>query len=264
MLIKSAISFALVHIPISLHTATVDNDVRFNQLHKEDHKRIRYKKVCSHCGKEVTAQDIVKGFAYDKGKYVVVNDEDFEAIKTEKDRSMHILQFTDLNQISPLYYEKTYHAIPEKGAEKAFELLRIAMLEEEKIAIAKTVLGAKETLLALIPREEGLLVETMFFADEIKELPRSYVKPALHEAELKMAITLIQSMNQAFVPEQYEDEYQNRLKDLIGQKIAGQEIPSSNKDTEDNVIDLMDALKASIEQSKTTKPKAPGKKKAQA
>lgn len=121
---KGAISFGLVHIPISLHTATQDNDIRFNQLCKDDHSRIRYKKTCASCGKEVSTKDIVKGFEYDKDKYVIVTDDDFEAIKTEKDRSIQIIHFTALEDIRPIYYDKTYHVIPETGGDKAFELLR--------------------------------------------------------------------------------------------------------------------------------------------
>ena len=263
MATKSAISFGLVHIPISLHTATTDNDVRFNQLHKKDHERIRYKKVCGHCGHEVKGEDIVKGYEYDKDQYVVISDDDFEKIKTEKDRTMHILHFANLDQISPVYYDRTYHAVPELGGEKAFELLRSAMMEEQKIAIAKTVLGTKDTLIALIPREEGLLVQTMFFEDEIKDLPKTYIKSDVNEAELTMAKTLIASMNQPFDPNNYKDEYQERLKELISQKIAGNEVVTPKSEPQGNVIDLMDALKASIEKQNVTTPakKSPGNRK---
>jgi DNA end-binding protein Ku len=125
---KGAISFGLVHIPVALYTATQDNDISFNQLHKEDNQRVGYKKVCGHCGKEGAFGDIIKGFEYDKDKYVVVTDEDFKKIKTEKDKTIQILHFANLNQISPVYYDKTYQAIPEAGGEKAFELLRAAMM----------------------------------------------------------------------------------------------------------------------------------------
>lgn len=184
---KSAISFGLVHIPISLHTATTDNDVHFNQLHKDDHTRIRYKKVCGHCGAEVKGEDIVRGYEYDKEKFVVITEEDTEKIKTEKDKTMHIIHFANLNEISPVFYDATYHAVPEMGGDKAFELLRQAMMERQKIGIAKTVMGTKETLLALIPREDGMLVQTMFFNDEIKALPKSYTKPQINDPELEMA-----------------------------------------------------------------------------
>ena len=254
---KSAISFGLVHVPIAMHTATTDNDVKFNQLHKDDHSRIRYKKVCGHCDAEVKSEDIVKGFEYDKDQYVVVTDDDFEKIKTEKDRSIQILHFATLDQISPVYYEKTYHATPEKGGEKAFELLRSAMMDEQKIAIAKTVLGTKETLLALIPREDGLLVQTMFYEDEIKDLPKSYSKPDVNDAELAVAKQLIAAMNQPFDSEQYKDEYQERLKDLITDKIAGKEVVAPDEKGTGKIVDLMEALQASVKAQKkpTTRKK---------
>ncbi|MGI6727235.1 MAG: Ku protein [Anaerovoracaceae bacterium] len=253
---KGAISFGLVHIPVSLYTATQDNDIHFNQLHKEDHSRIRYKKTCAHCGKEVTSGDIIKGFEYDKDKYVIITDDDLEKIKTEKDKSIHILHFANLNQISPIYYEKTYHITPEVGGEKAFELLRKAMMDEQKVAIGKTVMGSKETLLAIIPREDGILIQTMFYEDEIKDLPKSYAKTGPNEVELEMAKTLISSMDKPFDPSQYKDEYQERLSELIEQKIAGKEIVAANPEEKSNVIDLMEALQKSIEQTKPASGKA--------
>ncbi|MBC8571455.1 non-homologous end joining protein Ku [Zongyangia hominis] len=256
---KGAISFGLVHIPVALYTATQDNDIHFNQLHKDDHQRIRYKKVCGHCGKEVVTKDIVKGFEYDKDKFVIMSDEDFEKAKTEKDKTIQILHFADLETIRPIYYDKTYHVIPETGGEKAFELLRTAMKEENKVAIAKTVMGTKETLLSIIPTTDGILIETMFFADEIKELPKSYTKPEVNPAELTMAKTLIGSMDKPFEPELYKDEYQERLKEIIEQKINGKEVVETRSEEPNNVINLMDALKASIEQNKP-KPKRTRKK----
>lgn len=253
---KGAISFGLVHIPISLHTATQDTDVRFNQLCKDDLSRVKYKKTCASCGKEVTTKDIVKGFEYEKDKYVIVTDDDFEKIKSEKDKSIQILQFADLSSIKPIYYDKTYHAIPEVGGEKAFELLRVAMKRENKIAIAKTVLGQKETLMALLPTDDGILIETMFYQDEIKELPKEITHPEVGKAELDMAVTLINSMDKDFDAAAYHDEYQTRLKELIAQKIAGKEIVSPAAEKQDNVIDLMEALKASIAQNEASlKPK---------
>ncbi|HML37931.1 MAG TPA: Ku protein [Bacillota bacterium] len=247
---KGAISFGLVYIPIALYTATQDNDVHFNQLHKEDNSRIRYKKICAHCGKEVSGEDIIKGFEYDKDKYVVITDSDLEKIKTEKDKTIQILHFADLETINPIYYEKSYHTAPETGGEKAFELLRTAMKEESKVAIAKTVMGNKETLLALIPADDSILINTLFFEDDIKEIPKSFVRPQLNEGELTMAKTLIESMVQPFDPSLYKDEYQERLRDLIEQKISGKEIVAPKEESPSNVIDLMDALKKSIEMGK--------------
>lgn len=253
---KGAISFGLVHIPVALYTATQDVDIKFNQLCMDDHSRIRYKKVCASCGKEVGTKDIIKGFEYEDGKYVTISEDEFERIKTEKDKTIQIIHFTDLTSIQPIYFDKTYHAVPETGGEKAFELLRSAMKEENKVAIAKTVMGNSETLLCILPTGDGILIETMFYSDEIKDIPKDYTKPEINEAELTMAKTLIGSMEREFEPAAYKDEYQERLRDLIAQKIAGKEIVAPAAKAQNNVIDLMDALKASIEQNKPVeKPK---------
>jgi DNA end-binding protein Ku len=236
-----------------MYTATQDNDIRFNQLHREDNSRIRYKKTCGHCGKEVRTEDIVKGFEYDKDKYVVITDEEIEKIKTEKDKSIQILHFAQLNQISPVYYDKTYQAAPEAGGEKAFELLRAALMAEQKIAIGKTVMGTSDTLMAIIPREEGILISTMFYADEIKALQRSYDKPQVSEQELNMAKLLINSMDTPFDPSQYKDEYQTRLRELIESKIAGRDIVAPQEEGPGKVIDLMEALRASVEKAQKEK-----------
>lgn len=197
---RTVISFGLVAIPIALYTATRDNDIRLNQLHKEDKQRIKYKKTCKNCGKDLDSEDIVKGYEYDKDKYVIVTDEEIEKIKTEKDKSIEILHFAQLDQISPVYYEKTYQAFPETGGEKAFDLLRSALMSEQKIAIGKTVMGTKDTLMAIIPREDGMIVSTMFFEDEIKELQKEYKKTEPIEQELNMAKMLIGSMDTPFDP----------------------------------------------------------------
>lgn len=258
---RGAISFGLVHIPVGLYTATQNNDIGFKQLCKEDNSRVRYKKTCASCGKEVGPGDIIKGFEYDRDKYVVVTDDEFERIKTEKDRTIQILHFTDLKTIKPIYYEKTYHAVPEAGGEKAFELLRTAMMQEGKIAIAKTVIGTKETLLAIMPTDEGIMVETMYYADEIKEIPKAFSRPEVNDAELTMAKTLIGSMDRPFEPQLYHDEYQERLRQLIEQKIAGKEIVAAKPESgESNIIDLMEALKASVEQISDPQVAAPKKR----
>ena len=189
---KTVISFGLVAIPISMYTATQDNDIHFNQLHEEDNARIKYKKTCSHCGKEVIPKDLIKGYEYDKDHYVVVTDDDLEKIKTEKEKSIQILHFAQLNQISPIFYDKTYQAIP--------------------------------------------------------------------EAELTMANALINSMVTPFNPSEYKDEYQIKLRELLETKIAGKEIVASKSEAPSNIINLMDALKASIEQNKVKDNPKPKRK----
>ena len=242
---RGAISFGMVYIPVGLYAATQDNDIHFNQLCKEDGSRVKYKKVCASCGKEVGAGDIVKGFEYEQGKFVTMTDDDFEKAKSEKDKTIHILHFTDLPNIRPIYFDKTYHAIPEQGGDKAFEVLRRAMKDENKIAVAKTVMGTKEKLLALIPTDDGILIETLLFADEIKDAPKEVSHPEVNDAELQMAKTL---MVKNFEPEQYKDEYREKLWEIINAKIQGKEVVAPQESIV-SVIDLMEALKQSLSQA---------------
>lgn len=243
----------MVAIPIAMYTATQDNDIHFNQLHKDDNSRIRYKKTCAHCGKEIKSEEIVKGYQYDDDKYVVVTDEEIERIKTEKEKSIQILHFAQLNQISPVYYNKTYQVVPEAGGEKAFELLRSSLLIEQKIAIGKAVMGTKDTLMAIIPREDGMIISTMFYAEDIKELQKQYSKPNVSEQELNMAKMLINSMDTPFDSSKYKDEYQEKLRMLIENKVSGKEVVAAKSDNPGKVIDLMEALKASVEKAKKEK-----------
>ncbi len=254
---KGAISFGLVYIPVSLYAATQDSDISFNQLHKADKSRIRYKKVCAHCGKEVEAKDIVRGFQYAKGQYVVVTDEEIEKIKTEKDRTITIMSFTTLDEISPVYYDKAYYVVPQKGGEKALELLRRAMLKTRRAALGKTVFGNSEKLLVIIPREDGMFIQALLYQDDVKEIPVAYEHPNVTKAELDMAEKLIEGMEEPFAPEKYKDEFQEKLKALIADKIAGKAVVTPKEERPGIVIDLMEALKASVKSAeKGKKPPA--------
>lgn len=246
---RGSISMGLVLIPVGMYKATVDNDIHFNQLDKESKARIRYKKYCSHCGKEVGSKDIVKGYEYEKDRYVVMTDEELEKIKTKKDKTIHIIQFAKMSEVNMIYYEKDYYAVPDAGAEKAFELLRQSMLSLKKVAVAKTVMGTNEKLLVLYPTKEGIIVKTLFFHDEIAAVPKPVRKMKLDENELSMAKMLIENMTKPFVAEDYHDEYQERLREAIMKKIEGKEIVSADTGSTANVIDLMDALQKSLELS---------------
>lgn len=253
---KSVITFGMVAIPVALYTATQDNDIHFNQLHRDDNSRIRYRKTCAHCGKEIKTEDIVKGFEYSKDQYVVVTDEEIERIKTEKEKSIQILHFAQLNQISPVYYDKTYQGVPEAGGEKAFELLRAALMAEQKIAIGKTVMGTKDTLMAIIPREDGILIATMLYADDVKVLQKPYTKPDVDKSELTLATLLINAMDTPFDPSKYQDEYQTKLRTLIESKVSGKDVVAAEPQSVSKVIDLMEALKASVEKAQKGKETA--------
>lgn len=197
----------------------------------------------------MTNADIIKGYEYEKGKYVVMTDEDLEKIKTKKDKTIHIIQFARMAEFNMIYYEKDYYAVPDTGAEKAYELLRQALLSQKKVAIAKTVMGTNEKLLVLYPTREGIIVKTLFYYDEIAAMPKTVPKMKLDENELNMAKMLIENMTKPFVAEEYQDEYQARLREAIMKKIQGQDIVAVDTAASSNVIDLMEALKKSLELS---------------
>lgn len=240
----------LVLILIGMYKATQDRDIHFNQLDKESKARIKYKKYCSHCGKEVTANDIIKGYEYEKDKYVVMTDDELEKIKTRKDKTIHIIQFAKMSEVNMIYYEKDYYAVPDTGAEKAYELLRQSLLSQKKVAIAKTVMGTNEKLLVLYPTKEGIIVKTLFYHDEIAAMPKAVPKMKLDENELNMAKMLIENMTKPFKAEEFRDEYQVRLREAIMKKIQGQEVVAVESSGPSNVIDLMEALQKSLELSK--------------
>lgn len=257
---KGAISFGLVHIPIQLFRTTQDNEISFNQLCKDTKERVKYKKYCPNCEKELKPVDIVKGYQYEKDKYVIMTNEEIEELKVEKDRTISILHFTKLADVDAIYYEKNYYAIPEKHAEKAYELLLKAMRKQGVVAIAKTVIGTKETLLALCPEEEGILVKTLFYKDEIASLPKDILHPKVQKAEQEMAEQLIKSMTSPYDPDKYYDTFQEKLKDAIEAKINGNEVvhSTSSQSKNDSPIDLMEALKQSV--ANTKKPTKARKK----
>ena len=170
---KGAIAFGLVYIPVELFAATQDDAVRFNQLAKDSMKRVRYVKTCPDCKRELGPDDIVKGYQYEKGKYVVVTDEELESIKSEADRSMKIVQFADADEISPIFFEKPYQIVAQPGGERALELLRQAMLAENKVAIGTTVLGNSETPVAIMPYGDDLVMITLHYASEVKDIPKT-------------------------------------------------------------------------------------------
>lgn len=244
---KGSISFGLVYIPINLYTAAGESSVSFNQLHKKCGSRIQYKKICPVCNEEVGPGDLIKGYQYEKGKYVTFTDEDLEKIKTEKDKSITISQFVDLQEIDPVYYEKAYYVVPD-GGEKAFQLLLRAMSETNKVGIAKVVLGSKETLVALRAAGGNMLLNTLFFQDEIKPIQLQFAPAEQNPAEVELAKQLIGSMVSKFEPQAYHDAYKEKLKTAIAQKVGGQEI-TVPEEKPSNVINLMDALQESLKRT---------------
>ncbi|MBU5306267.1 Ku protein [Clostridioides mangenotii] len=244
---KSAISVGMIYIPCGLYKTTRDISISFNQLCKDTNQRVKYKKYCGSCDKEITTKDLVKGYEFEKDKYVTITNEELDKIKTKKDKTIHIIHFAKMSEIDNIYYDKNYYVVPDTGGEKAFELIRQAMLKQKKVAIAKTVLGTNETLIILYPMKDGIIAKTLFYEEEIQEIPKSKGKVNIEKAEVDMANNLITSMTQEFDISAYSDEYQERLREAIEKKISGQEIVDIDTNKQSNVIDLMEALKKSVD-----------------
>lgn len=245
---KSSINFGLVYIPIELHNTVKNNDISFNQIDKKTMSRVKYIKTCVDCDERVVKnEDIVKGYEYEHGKYVIFDDDDFDKIKTKRDKSIKITQFTDINEIDPLYFDKPYY-VNSVGGDEAFKLLLTAMERENKAGIAKAVLGNKETLIAIRAKDGEMLLNTLFFSEEVRPNPSGKTEANVNENELKMATAIIEAMTAPFEPDKYRDEYRKKLEEAIELKIAGKEISELGKDNTDNsASSLMDALKSSLE-----------------
>ena len=253
---KGAITFGLVYIPITLSLSIKEHDIGFNMLEKKTKSRVKYKKTCVDCNdKEVKNEDIVKGYQYEKDKYVIFTDEDFEKIKTEKDKNITIEQFVDLKDVDPIYFDKAYYVKP-TGADKAYHVLTKAMEQENKAGIAKTVLGTKETLVLLRVRDGQMLINTLYFQTEVQKAPE-ITKQKITKQELDLAKNLIGQMSGAFEPSKYKDEYHIKLKKAIKRKISGNEIvESKDKKQPVKIINLMEALQKSLDTTSKSKRKA--------
>ena len=250
---KGSISFGLVYIPVTLHSAVRDNSISFNMIDKKTMSRVKYKKTCADCdGREVKQEDIVKGFEYEVGKYVVFDDKDFDKLKSKKNKNITIEKFVKLSEVDPIYFDKPYYVVP-TGAEKAFAVLLSAMEQEGRAAIAKTVLGTKETLILIRARDGQMMLNTLFFSEEITSNPVKEIKEQGSKPELKMAKALIEGMSGKFNPSDYKDEYRRKVQEAIERKIAGKEIVSPKEGGSGKMIDLMEALTKSLEI--TQKPK---------
>jgi DNA end-binding protein Ku len=262
---KGAISFGLVSIPVGLYPATEEKTLRFNQLHDKDFGRIKYHRTCAKCGEEVTFDHIVKGYEYEKDTYVVLEDEDFDAVPVESSRAIDILQFVDLEEIDPIYFQKSYYLVPEETGLKAYTLLRQAMSEDGRVAIAKIAFRDKEHLAALRFKDNVFVLETMFWPDEIRaaDFEELDKKVNVRLQEIQMAKSLIESLTDEFKPEQFRDEYREALLGIIGKKVSGEEIEVIPEAEPTKVVDLMEALKASVaaqKQKKQVPPPAKSKK----
>jgi DNA end-binding protein Ku len=267
---KGSISFGLVNIPVALYPATRREELKFRLLRKSDLSPVNYKRVAEKDGKEVPWDHIVKGYEYEKGKYVVLKEEDFQRVDVEATQTVDIQDFVELNEIDPMFFYKPYYLEPQKGGDKAYALLRDALKDSKKVGIAKVVIKTREYLAGVKPENGALVLELMHFADELADTGKLNVpkKVETGKREMTMAKSLIDSMSSKWNPEKYRDDYREALMEVIEEKVeaGGKEIEEKPKKAPKptKVIDLVSVLQKSLEETgakKKTKAKSRGKQK---
>ena len=264
---KGSISFGLVNIPVKLHTATENKDIKLRQLHKECNSPINYQKVCPVCEAEVKGEDIVKAYEYSKNKFVVLDDEELEKLRKEnEDKAVEIIEFVKLEEIDPIYFERSYFLAPDTGGGKAYALLREALSNSGKIGVAKITIRSKEQLAIVRVYGETLIMETIHFPDEVRsseEVPNIPSDEKITDKELDTALMLIDQLTAKFEPDKYQDDYRTALLELIEQKKNGELTVTVNEKEPvipSDMTDLMTALQASLDKTSTAKKKTTTRK----
>jgi DNA end-binding protein Ku len=261
---SGTISFGLVAIPVKLYTAASSGNVSFNLLHAKCGSRIKQQTFCPACNEVVERSALVKGYEFQKDQYVRLTDEELKSLEGEASKVIDIAEFVPLSSVDPIYYEKTYYLGPDKGGEKPYRLLADAMAKSDRVALATFVMRGKESLVLIRPAQDGLMLHTMYFADEVRDFGEiekgKSVK--LREGELALAERLIGELtHDGFKPEQYQDHYRNRVLDLVNSKVEGKEITAAAPEAQRaQVIDLMDALKQSLAKRAGAEPAPPAQK----
>ncbi|WP_229398663.1 non-homologous end joining protein Ku [Micromonospora okii] len=258
---KGAVSFGLVSIAVKLYSATEEKDIRFHQVHRDDGGRIRYKRTCSVCGEEVTYDDIAKGYDIGGGEMVILTDEDFADLPLTSSHAIDVLEFVPAEEVDPILYNKAYFLEPEGAATKPYVLLRDALVDSERVAIVKVALRQREQLATLRVREGVLLLNTMLWPDEVRTPDFGFLDEDLkvRPPELAMASSLIDSMAGRFEPDAFTDDYRAALQEVIDAKVEGREVvqPEEVEAAPAAAVDLMAALKASVERARAARGEQP-------
>jgi len=257
---SGTLSFGLVSVPVRMVSATRSKELRFHFLDKHDLQPIGYDKVRRDTGEHVDSDDIVRGFEVEKGRFVPLEDEDLDRLDIELTKTIDICDFVDLEEIDPIYFRKAYYLEPQNGAETPYRLLARALDETKKVAIAKVVIRNKQHLAAMRSWDGVLVLETMYYADEVVKPESVGSKAKLRKAEVEMAKSLVENLSAKFDPEKYDDTYRKELLQLLRAKEAGKPLPEPDEEPEGEVVDLMAALRESVE--KTQKKKGGGRKRA--
>ena len=258
---SGTISFGLVSVPVKMYAATESKELKFHFLHKDDLMPIGYDKVRKDTGAHVDPEEVVRGFEIEKGRYVELTEEDIDRLDIELTHSIDICDFVDLDEIDPIYFRKAYYLVPEEGAEKPYRLLVEALDQTGKVAIAKVVIRKKQHLAALRPYEGTILLETMYFADEVRKPESVDKKGELRKAEVDMAKSLVENLSAEFDPSKYDDTYRKELLELLRAKEATGVVPEPKEEgAEAEVVDLMQALRESVERTKSQRASAKRRK----
>ena len=258
----ATISFGLVNIPVKLYTAASSQNVSFHLIHAKCGSRIKQQQICPACNLTLTRDDLVRGFELAKNQYVQFTEAELESLEQDASKNIEIAEFLPLPQVDPIYFEKTYYLGPDKGGEKPYRLLADAMAKTNRVALAKFVMRGKENLVLIRAAQDGLLLHQMYFADVIRDFGEIDKGSAnVKEGELGLATRLIEELStDKFTAEQYHDEYRQRVMDVVNQKAAGKEITTIEEAGRPaEVIDLMEALKASLAKGPGKEKKAPAK-----
>jgi DNA end-binding protein Ku len=251
---SGTISFGLVSVPVRMFAATQSKELKFHFVDKKDLAPVGYDKVRKDTGEHVEADEIVRAFEVEKGQYVPVTEEDVDRLDIELTHSIEICDFVDLGEIDPVYFRSAYFLLPQAGAEKPYALLVRALEETGKVGIAKVVIRNKQHLAALRTYKGALVLETMYYADEVRE-PELPKLPQLKKPEVEMAKSLVENLSEPFEPGRYHDRYRDELLQLIKAKAKGKELPEPEEQEEGEVVDLMEALRASVERTQKDKRK---------
>jgi DNA end-binding protein Ku len=244
---RGALTFGTVNIPVKLYTATRSNDISFNLLHKKDEARIRMARVCSEEEDEVPSEEIVKGFEFEKGQYVIVSDAELKDLPLPTKHKVEVSAFVKTDEVDPIYYEKSYYLQPEPVGEKAFGML-LKLLDEKGVqGIGKVAIREKERLCSVRADDGVLMLATMRYPDEVDLDPQKPPEVKVSDAELQMAFALIDMLQKPFEPEDYQDGYREALLELIRAKLEGKELPAEAPKPATEEVDLVAALKASVE-----------------
>jgi len=248
---KGHLTFGLVSFPVRLFTAARSESISFNQLHKHDGSRIKQMVYCAAEDKPIPRSEIVKGYEYEKGKYVVIDDEDIKKVAPKTARVMEIQEFVKGGQVDPVFLESSYYLAPDEGGEKPYSLLFETLRQTGYYGIAKVAMHNREHVVVLRPGERGMVLHTMYYADEVRRTDEFRVDAAnLKEKELALARMLVESLAGEFEPEKYSDSYRDNLRKMIDSKVAGQEVIATPETHMAPVIDIMEALRKSLEMRK--------------